>query len=354
MTARLAGWVVTERDSTVSIRVVRGLLDAIAAAGVERFALLAHAGLDRTWLSNDDARVSRTQVFQMCELALDLTGDPAFGLHWGEHTSDSTFTPLSHLIAHSANFGAGLQTLFDYHRLIADEAACELVQEGEHMTLRLGALRSLPARVRTFVVEMEAVGMCRMMRMFGPEVRPQRVSFAYPAPQHRSEYARIFQGVERFEAPYSCITFSRSLLSAVPPHKDDEVHTALRAIASRRVLRLTNRTPYALRLREQLVKQGPCMRPDMEHAAERLGLSVRSLRRRLKSEGETFHGIVNEAAAIIAKHLLEVGNKSIQEVAFEMGFSDTSGFHRAFKRWTGVTPRIFRDGPGAGDGAQYG
>lgn len=107
------------------------------------------------------------------------------------------------------------------------------------------------------------------------------------------------------------------------------------------MLRLTNRTPYALRLREQLVKQGPCIRPDMEHAAERLGLSVRSLRRRLKSEGETFHGTVNEAAAIVAKHLLEVGNKSIQEVAIRNGLLGHQRFPSGFQALDGCDPTHF-------------
>jgi AraC-like DNA-binding protein len=133
-------------------------------------------------------------------------------------------------------------------------------------------------------------------------------------------------------------------MSSVPPHKDADVRSALQAIASRRVLRLTKRTPYSVRVREQLVKLGPCVRSDMSQVAHALGLSVRSLRRRLESEGETFNAVANEAAAIIAKHLLEDKHKSIQEAAFEMGFADASGFHRAFKRWTGVTPRSYLEG----------
>src|SRR6185312_6956222 len=139
-------------------------------------------------------------------------------------------------------------------------------------------------------------------------------------------------------------TFSRKLMSSVPPHKDADVRSALQAIASRRVLRLTKRTPYSVRVREQLVKLGPCVRSDMSQVAHALGLSVRSLRRRLEAEGETFNAVANEAAAIIAKHLLEDKHKSIQEAAFEMGFADASGFHRAFKRWTGVTPRTYLEG----------
>jgi AraC-like DNA-binding protein len=332
------------RESTISIRVVQGLVDAVTANGIDRQSFLTAAKLSPTLLDDEDARLTRSDTFRLCELALDLTGDTAFGLHWGEIYTDSTFTPLSHLIAHSANLRAGFQTLFDYQRLMTDDPRYELVEDGDYVTLRFSSLPDHSPRLRMFVIEMEAVGIYRLLRSFGADVRPERVDFAYKPPVYHAEYARIFQGLERFEQPYSGLTFSRSLMSSVPPHKDDDVRSALQAIASRRVLRLTKRTPYALRVREQLVKLGPCVRSDMNQVAHALGMSVRSLRRRLEAEGATFNAVANEAAAIIAKQLLEDKHKSIQEAAFEMGFADASGFHRAFKRWTGVTPRSYLEG----------
>ena len=136
-------------------------------------------------------------------------------------------------------------------------------------------------------------------------------------------------------------------MNMVPPNKDSEVRSALQTIAARRVMRLTRRTPYAVRAREALVKLGPYVGSDMSQVAGALGMSVRSLRRRLDSEGITFNAIANEAASIIAKDLLEGKQKSIQEAAFEMGFSDSASFHRAFKRWTGITPRTYLHGPRA-------
>jgi AraC-like DNA-binding protein len=329
------------RESTLSIRVVQGLVDAVVATGVDRQAFLDGAKLPPSLLEDQDARVSRTHMFHMCEVALDLTGDDALGLHWGETCTDSTFTPLSHLIAHSDNLRAGFQTLFDFERLMTDESRYELVEEGDHVVLRLSSMPEESSRVQKFVAEMEAVGIYRLMRSFGADVRPAVVSFAYPAPSYHADYTRIFHGIERFDQPHSALSFPRTLMSSVPLHKDPDVRSALQAIASRRVLRLTKRMPYSLRVREQLVKLGPCVRSDMSQVAHALGMSVRSLRRRLEAEGETFNAVVNEAAAIIAKQLLEDKQKSIQEAAFEMGFADASGFHRAFKRWTGVTPRSY-------------
>jgi AraC-like DNA-binding protein len=132
-------------------------------------------------------------------------------------------------------------------------------------------------------------------------------------------------------------------MDAPAPHEDLDVHHALSAVAKRRLLRITQRTPYALRVREALVREALPHRADMDSVAKQLGLSARSLRRRLADEDKSYAEVANEARAIVAKHLLRDQRKTIQETAYELGFSDTSTFHRAFKSWTGMTPRAYRE-----------
>jgi AraC-like DNA-binding protein len=71
-------------------------------------------------------------------------------------------------------------------------------------------------------------------------------------------------------------------------------------------------------------------------------MSVRSLRRQLEAEGKSFGDVHDEALANVAQRLLRDRRRTVQQVAFEMGFSDPSAFHRAFKRWTGTTPKAYR------------
>lgn len=91
------------------------------------------------------------------------------------------------------------------------------------------------------------------------------------------------------------------------------------------------------------MREGFPHRTDMQSVARALDISVRSLRRRLEAEGKSYNDILNEALATVAKHLLNDPRRTIQEVAYDMGFSDPSTFHRAFKRWTGVTPSAYRE-----------
>jgi len=112
--------------------------------------------------------------------------------------------------------------------------------------------------------------------------------------------------------------------------------------ADKRLLLLTLPVSYASRVTEQITLSKYGHRLNMQNVARTLGLSVRSLRRRLEAERTTYQRLVNEALARKACHLLRLDPGSVQAVAFEMGFADSSSFQRAFKRWTGMTPGRFR------------
>lgn len=333
---------VVPREFTLSGRIVQGLLEAVETVGVPRISLLRAAQIEPEQLEIAEFRIRCSEVYRLCELALDLTGDPALGLHWAEKLSGDTFNPISHMLAHSATLRQAFESLSQYRRLLTDKASYELLETDDLVTIRCVPSPSASSPVRRFTAEMLLTSLFRLIRSFRARARPRCVSFDYPAPPYRAEYARVFEGTESFDQPFTGIVFERELMNAVSPHKDDDVHSALRSIAEQRVLRLMHRTPYAVRVRDFLVQHAPAARADMATVARALGLSVRSLRRRMDEEEKTFNSVANEAQAIVAKNLLRNTERTIQEIAYELGFADASSFHRAFKRWTGTTPLAYR------------
>jgi AraC-like DNA-binding protein len=146
----------------------------------------------------------------------------------------------------------------------------------------------------------------------------------------------------QFDQPHTELVFERALLDLPSPFQDEGAHEAFSALAQQRITRLIEGPSYALRVREHLLKRGYKTRLNMEGVARGLGMSVRSLRRRLDAEGKSYNEIESEALATLAKHLLRDKQLTIQETAHEMGFNNTSTFHRAYKRWTGSTPQAAR------------
>lgn len=330
------------RESTVSIRVVKALVDVVEQAGVPAATFLAQAGFGPEQLQAPDARISRSKIYPLCELAMELTGDSALGLHWAETIGEGAFVPISHLIAHSATLRQGFEALAQFNRLLSDQASYQFVELEDTVTVRGMHLPGASLPVQRFCSEMMVTGFFRLLRNASLHARPSRVCFEYPAPPSQAEYLRVFGDTVCFDQPFTGIVFDRALMDMPALHKDVDVHDALQALAERRLMRITQRTPYALRVRELLMQQTCPLRVDMGTIARLLGLSVRSLRRRLAEEGKPYNEVAEEALALVAQHFLRDQQRSIQETAYEMGFSDTSTFHRAFKRWTGTTPNASR------------
>ncbi|MET0339522.1 MAG: AraC family transcriptional regulator [Polyangiales bacterium] len=327
----------------MSIAVVRTLVETVEDCGVSRGAFLRATSFDSEQFADNDARVSGLVVYGMCDTALDLTGDRGLGLQWGAKFVGAALGPLGHLITHAATLREGLNALVHFSRLISDHAPWELIERDNRAVLRC---RWLPTktRMRHFVAEIMTANFFRLLREFDRHVRPVRVSFEYAAPPHRELYTQVFERTEHFDQPYTGIVFDRALLDRPSPNRDEDIHAAISALAERRLLRLTELTPYAVRVRDLLVRGASPHRTDMPTVARSLGMSARSLRRRLSAEGKPYNELVNEALAIMAKQLLRGTRRTIQETAFELGFSDARTFHRAFKRWTGQTPNAYRKG----------
>jgi AraC-like DNA-binding protein len=183
----------------------------------------------------------------------------------------------------------------------------------------------------------------RLLRLFaGAAGTLSSAHFTYPAPAHRSEYARVFGGVERFEEPFTGIAVHRRLLDARQLCHDAELERDLRVHAEARLRRSTTPNVYAKRVRDGLLECTVSGQTDMKTLAARLGMSERSLRRHLAAEGVSFPSLRIEALSEQAKLLLAEPARPIKEIASTMGFSDVTAFHRAFRRWTGMTATAFR------------
>jgi AraC-like DNA-binding protein len=334
---------------SVSIVLVRAFVEVVERAGIGRDELLGTTNIDPAGLDAGDARCEFAEFANLQTRAVDLTGDEALGLHIAEQASEAAFDLVAHLIAHAPTLRDGLELCLRFQRVFSDDPELTLLEKGDIATIRLAFPRTT-ARADRMLTEFVMTGVLRMIKTFAASSTTVRaVSFEHERPAYHREYTRIFGGVERYGRSFTGIEIDRKLLDQPGLHRHAELYEMLRSQAERKLDHLTRGVGYADRLKQYLLVRSPRgAMPDMATAARELGMSVRSLRRRLTEEGVSYRAILEESFGAVAARLLGDSRRSIQETAHAMGFSDPTAFHRAFKRWTGMTPKQYRSRSDAG------
>jgi len=328
-------------EPSVSMIAIRALLGALEAQGRPSEALLRELGPHANRLHVDEARVSFADLCRICERAIDMTGDPALGLRWAEQLRRETFAPVSHMLAHVQTLRQGLDLLTKFGPLFCDAPFFSLNEAGDSALLRAADWMASSARLLAFSTEVILGGFAKMVSAMHGEEAIAGVSLAYAPPEYSAQYERVFRAVVRFDQPVSGLIVRRQLLDAPTPFADKDMQLALEPVAERRLQRVAQDERYSFGVRELMRRHAP-ERISMGAAARSLGVSVRSLRRQLAAEGTSFRQLEYAAFVSVAESLLRDRHRTIQEVAYELGFSDVTTFHRAFKRWTGITPGEFR------------
>jgi AraC-like DNA-binding protein len=334
--------VAAQHVMSVSILFVRALVEAAIGSGVSQDELLEAAQLSRARLDDVDAHLDSGEVDRVQLAALKLIGEPALGLRMGERASATAYDIVGYVVSHATTLREAIESFLKFERILCDTPGATLEEQRDRVVLKCTMFEGSP-RCQRLRSELMMTGFFRLIRhICGPDATARRVNFEHKAPEYRAEYARIFEGAERFEQAFTGIEFDRSMLDREQLHKSVELHAMLTSEAERKLNQLGRAKSYSERLRQHLVASAADGCPDMADAARELGMSVRSLRRRLCEEGARYGQLVEEAQACVAKRLLDDAKRSIYEAAYDMGFSEPSAFHRAFKRWTGMTPNQYR------------
>jgi AraC-like DNA-binding protein len=326
--------------SSVASQLVRNVVAATAFLGVDVVALQAAVGLTPERLSDPEARIPRETFIALFEEGTRLTGDDAFGLHVAEIARRRTDNVLSLALHSSSTLGDAYRRAARYVHLVNDTleirlelegAACWLIpqQHGPEGSARQGVEFSL---VLLFLFGRQALG---------STFRLEKVSFRHPPPRSAAEHARLFEAPIAFGQPRDALVFARSLLDAPLSTASERYCRHLDRLMDEMLTELPRRAGVAEQVRAALaanLKSGPTL----DHIAERLGTTPRSLQRRLQAEGTSYNDLLDELRRELSLRYLDQRDLALVEVAFLLGFAEQSAFQRAFKRWTGDTPAQWR------------
>ncbi|HEY0916160.1 MAG TPA: AraC family transcriptional regulator [Solimonas sp.] len=319
----------------------RAIRRALDRAGVDSAALFAEAGLDIAALDDPNARYPLEQTTRLWGLSVRATGDEAFGLSVASQVNATTFHALGYALQASSTLREAFERMVRYFRLVTDAADLQFSAEGQDYCFRVrpaGAVTPAPESIDAFISIF--LRFCRSQ--LGSGFAPRLVTLRRPAPANTAGYERLLRCPLEFGAVENAIWFPRApfdqRLEAANPelarHNDEIV---LRYLAHH------DKENLLARVRAVLTELLPTGVPAAEQVADSLHLSLRSLQRKLAEEGSSYEALLNETRRELAQSYLQDRRYSIGEITFLLGFSDTSSFTRAFRRWNGSSPSQFRE-----------
>lgn len=326
---------------SVGTPVARRMID-VAQGPHSRAELLASVGLtdepDAEWVGQ---AIDEDVYYDLVER---ITGDddPEFPLRYGRALQPSDLGALGLVMKTSPTVGDALGRMVRYILVLSDTLQYSLADEPGGRSF---ALTGRPAHRRGAMIANEcalaAVASILDDSAAGP-VRPTRVTFRHAGPPSVAAHEAHFGCRVLFDAPTDALHFSTAELRRPMALADAGLSAYLSAQLDTLRARTAERSVVDA-VRGAVADALPEGQPSKSRIARRLGMSERTLHRRLADHGVTFQDIATETRRAAAESLLTSTDHSLAEVAFLTGFSDQTAFSRAFKRWTGQSPAAFRD-----------
>lgn len=329
------------RDTaTRSVETIRPLASFLRDRGLDVEAWLSVADLGAADLESSERRISIPQSEALAEAALDLVGDPALGLRLVERIGPGEAALFTYLAATSATGRAAFERATRYAVVSGSDFHFELEEEGDLLVCRAdSATASAEGRVARFASEVSVGAMVKLGRIAAGELTSNEVWFRHPAPEYADQYERVFELPVHFGKRCNALIGRRERFDDPLPRADSTLCDLLDQHAQALLERLPRSEPFADRVREAIANELGSGDPSADRVSEILGVSPRTLRRRLRDTETSHQQLLDEVRNELARSTLAEGKLGITEVAFLLGFSDASAFHKAFRRWTGQSPR---------------
>ena len=325
---------------TVAARAVGHLIDLGAGAGIRRDIMLDAAGVSDEDLHNPDARVPLAAEIALWQTLARHISDPEYGVRAGGTLSLRTMGLVGYVARFSDTLRGALRRVQRYGQMFTE--AVELRLQGDRVALvsahpALGGGHALAESYRLAAVLHTA------RDLTGVDVIPAEVAFTYAQPPMTTAHRQFFRCAVHFAARTASIRFRTVDLELPVAGADETLAGYLSNYAEQVLATLLKGETTRHKVRAAIWSLLGDGSPSLKHVAGALHMPPRTLQRRLAAEGTSLHQESEEVRKSMAIAALRDRSMMIEDVAFLLGYSEPSAFFRSFKRWTGTTPRQFRE-----------
>ncbi|MCL7945072.1 AraC family transcriptional regulator [Marinobacter sp. ATCH36] len=330
---------------TASVAALRQYVRAAKSAGVNTGELFVKAGMDAKILETDDGRIDGEQFQDFIRLLSEQTGNPILGLETGDFVQPGSWSVLGYITMSCATLGEAVARIAPFEKLVGDMGTTHLTDSGDHIKLTWACNYTDPV-VSLHMVDNVFASWINYARWMADNntASPVEVLLKHPSPGPELEtaYTERWRCPVRFNAKKDTIVLHKDLLNTPLRHPDPLLRKTLEAHALSQLASLDTDTALTTRVKHSIRKQlmHGITRQDM--VADNLGMTSRTLQRKLSQEGVSYQQLLDEVRQVMAEDFLTNSDLGIPEIALRLGYSETTSFHRKFKAETGKTPGEFR------------
>lgn len=331
-------------EKVYSVFKIGKIVDCLKAEGVPLQAALEGIRVSETELTSPQTRVSANQIVQSYRNALRLSRSPSFAFDAGSEFHVSTFGIYGLALLSGIDFRQTVAFGLQYYQLAAPLLAVTFEERNATAAWCITVLpfKSIDTELHDFIVELQfSALLCVHRDVMGSDFRPSQVQLTSQRPSSGGRLAEQFGCEVLYEQPQNRLSYAAEWLDKKPALGNSVTYAQVADICDQLLTEMKQNTGVAGRARQVLLAklESP---PDADALAGELGLSSRTLRRRLQEENTSYRALIDDLRAQAAIRYLRDTPLTVESIAFLLGFSDPAAFRHAFKRWTKTTPNEFR------------
>lgn len=328
------------KDAGDRFRLPQAFWRAAERFGLPAAALLRQAKLPATLHVSPDAWLTTAQYFALWRAVEALADDPAIGLRMTIETETSVYPPATMSAFFARDYRDGLHRLARFKRLCTPE---ELLLTDINSGCRI-AVRWIytgePEPDATADVTLAAI-LELGRRGTGKHIKPIRIELARPEPISDAHH-NYFDAPVRIDCAQNALVMHHADLELPFAGHNPELLAILEPSLTDALGEIEAQSSLSEQVKILIKRRIASGKPDVADVARELGMSERTLQRRITEQGSSYRDLLDEARQELGRHLLSNKNNAMDEIAFLLGFQDTSSFYRAFHTWEGVTPGQWR------------
>ena len=319
------------------------LLETALERGLTLPALAEAAGLPPGALDPLPESLPVRRYIGLLEAGARLAHDPFFGLHVGEKARPATYSAYGMLLLACNSFGHALELTQRYESLAHDLGRSSLALDGARAHYEW--ISHYPDANRHLVESVFAGIRVFGSWLAGRPLMPLALRLRHADPGHGdAEYLRVLGIVPEFDAPQNCAAVDAALLAMPVPNADTSLYPLLLHHAERLLEeRAAQEEPILARVRAALLPRLASGEARLAPVAAELGLSARTLQRKLADAGSSFQQVLDAVRYDLAQDYLRRRELGLVDVAFLLGFREQSAFTHAFREWSGMNPGAWRE-----------